>query len=123
MYERYESVFAELEPPFAFVDLDAVHANADDMLARAAGKPIRIASKSVRCRALTRRFLDHAVGFRGLLNLTLPEALWLYGKGFRDLVVGYPWIGREALAELGALTATDPAAAPAVMVDSSSTST
>ena len=24
MYERYESIFAELEPPFAFVDLDAV---------------------------------------------------------------------------------------------------
>jgi len=117
MYERYESVFAELEPPFAFVDLDAVHANADDMLARAAGKPIRIASKSVRCRALTRRFLDHAAGFRGLLNLTLPEALWLYGEGFRDLLVGYPWIGRAALAELGAVTATDPAAAPAVMVD------
>ena len=65
MYQRYESIFAELEPPFAFVDLDAVGANADRMLASAGGKPIRIASKSVRCRALLRRMLDRSSGFRG----------------------------------------------------------
>jgi D-serine deaminase-like pyridoxal phosphate-dependent protein len=118
MYERYESIFAELEPPFAFVDLDAVGANADQMLARAGGKPIRIASKSVRCRALLRRMLDRSPGFQGLLNLTLPEALWLYDDGFRNLVVAYPWTGTAALAELAGLTAGDPHGAPAVMVDS-----
>ncbi len=117
MYERYERVFAELEPPFAFVDLDAVRANADDMLARARGKPIRVASKSVRCRALLHRVLEHSPGFRGLLNLTLPEALWLQGQGLRDLLVAYPWTGLAALGELAALTAADPAGAPAVMVD------
>jgi D-serine deaminase-like pyridoxal phosphate-dependent protein len=118
MYERYETIFAGLDPPFAFVDLDAVRANVDDMLRRAAGKPIRIASKSVRCRPLLRRFLDHSNGFRGLLNLTLPEALWLYGEGFRELVVAYPWTGRRALEELAAIAARDPGGAPAVMVDS-----
>ena len=118
MYERYESIFAELEPPFAFVDLDAVGANADRMLASAGGKPIRIASKSVRCRALLRRMLDRSSGFRGLLNLTLPEALWLYDDGFRNLVVAYPWTGTAALSELAGVTAADPQGAPAVMVDS-----
>jgi D-serine deaminase-like pyridoxal phosphate-dependent protein len=117
VYERYESIFADLEAPFAFVDLDAVRANAQDMLDRAAGKPIRIASKSVRCRPLLRRFLDQAPGFRGLLNLTLPEALWLHGAGFRDLVVAYPWTGERALAELAGIATEDPAGAPAVMVD------
>jgi len=114
--ERYESIFAELEAPFAFVDLDAVHANAADMRSRAAGKPIRIASKSVRCRALLARLL-RIDGFHGLLNLTLPEALWLYGEGFRNLVVAYPSVDRRALGQLAQLTDQDPEGAPAVMVD------
>ncbi|OAI40359.1 alanine racemase [Actinobacteria bacterium SCGC AG-212-D09] len=118
MYERYESIFAELEPPFAFVDLDLVGANADRMVASAGGKPIRIASKSVRCRPLLRRMLDRSPGFQGLLNLTLPEAVWLYEDGFRNLVVAYPWTGSAALVELAGVAAGDPDGAPAVMVDS-----
>jgi len=117
MYERYETIFGQLDPPFAFVDLDAVRANGEDMLRRAAGKPIRVASKSVRCRALLRRVFEQSAGFRGLLNLTLPEALWLYELGWRDLLVAYPWTGTDALRELAACTATDPDGAPAVMVD------
>ena len=117
--EEYDRILSELDPPFAFVDLDATRANADDMLTQAAGTPIRIASKSVRCRSLLRRFLDHAPGFRGLLNLTLPEALWLYGHGFRELVVAYPTTSAVALAELAAAVAEDPDGAPVVMVDCS----
>ena len=37
------------------VDLDAFEANADDLVRRAAGKPVRVASKSVRVPALLRR--------------------------------------------------------------------
>src|SRR6188508_3008329 len=54
-YERYEAIFGGKQAPFAFVDLDAVWSNAAEMLKRAAGKPIRIASKSVRCRPLLDR--------------------------------------------------------------------
>lgn len=114
MYERLRSIFADLEPPFAFVDLDALWANGADMLGQAAGKPIRVASKSVRCRPLLRRILDRDPGFRGLLNLTLPEALWLHEHGFRDQVVAYPWTGRAALAQLAAIESGD---GPVVMVD------
>ncbi len=53
-HSRYERVFSEVEAPFAFVDLDAMWANASDMARRAGGKPIRLATKSVRCRALLR---------------------------------------------------------------------
>jgi len=45
---RYEAAFAGLDAPFAFVDLDAFWANAAEMAGRAKGKPIRVASKSVR---------------------------------------------------------------------------
>ena len=54
-YARLERIFEGRDAPFAFVDLDAMWSNADEMLARAAGKPIRVASKSVRCRAAARR--------------------------------------------------------------------
>ena len=51
-HERYESIFADVEAPFAFLDLDAMWRNAGAMLDRARGKPVRVASKSLRCRAV-----------------------------------------------------------------------
>jgi len=117
-YERFESVFEGVQAPFAFVDLDAVWANAADMLRRARGKPIRIASKSVRCRAMTQRLLDLDPGFQGLLTFTLPETIWLWEEGMRDLVVAYPTTDAACLTRLARITAEHPDDAPAVMVDS-----
>jgi len=71
-YERLERATEGIEPPFALVDLDAMWWNAADMLRRAGGKPVRVASKSVRCRPLLARMLAHGPGFRGLLTFTLP---------------------------------------------------
>src|SRR4051794_39906171 len=98
-YERLERACGDLDAPFALVDLDALWANAADMVRRAADKPIRLASKSVRCRELQSRVLARD-GFAGTLSFTLPEALWLAGRGFDDLVVAYPTTNRVALREL-----------------------
>src|SRR3954454_2320309 len=89
---------AGLDPPFAAVDLDAFDANAADLLRRGGGVPLRLASKSLRVRALQERALK--AGFRGTLCFTLPEALWLASLGFEDLVVAYPTVDRRALGEL-----------------------
>ena len=62
------------------VDLDAFDANADDLVRRAGGKPVRVASKSLRVPALIERALAHE-GFRGVLAFTLREALWLHEQG------------------------------------------
>src|SRR5580700_5374147 len=97
--ERLERATTSLDPPFAVVDLDAFWANAADMERRAAPKPIRLASKSVRCRALQERVLARP-GFRGTLAYTLPEALWLAAQGFEDILVAYPTADRHALREL-----------------------
>jgi D-serine deaminase-like pyridoxal phosphate-dependent protein len=115
--ERLERATASLDPPFAVVDLDAFWANAADMERRAASKPIRLASKSVRCRALQERVLARP-GFQGTLAFTLPEALWLARCGFEDIVVAYPSVDRGALRELVKLTAERPAARVSIMVDS-----
>jgi D-serine deaminase-like pyridoxal phosphate-dependent protein len=104
-YERLERATAGLRAPFALIDLDALWANAADLERRAAAKPIRLASKSVRCRALQERVLART-GFRGTLAFTLPEALWLAREGVADLLVAYPTAdghALHALAEEGAV--------------------
>jgi D-serine deaminase-like pyridoxal phosphate-dependent protein len=97
------------------VDLDAFDVNADDLVRRAGGKPIRVASKSVRVPALLRRVLARD-GFKGVLAYTLAEALWLESEGISDdLVVAYPTVDRGALVRLVA----SPAAASRItlMID------
>jgi D-serine deaminase-like pyridoxal phosphate-dependent protein len=98
-YERLERATAGLQAPFALIDLDAMDANARDLVRRAGGKPIRLASKSLRCRGLQERVLA-GEGFRGTLAYTLGEALWLAEHGARDIVVAYPTADEAALREL-----------------------
>lgn len=99
--ERLNHATAHLDPPLAAVDMSALHENAAQLVRRAAGKPIRVASKSVRCRELLRQVLAQD-GFQGILAFTLPEALWLAGSGFTDIVVAYPSVDRAALHRLAA---------------------
>jgi D-serine deaminase-like pyridoxal phosphate-dependent protein len=98
-YARLERATAGLRAPFALVDLDALDANATDLERRAGSKPIRLASKSVRCRALQERVLARD-GFHGTLAFTLPEALWLAERGVEDLLVAYPTADGDALRAL-----------------------
>jgi D-serine deaminase-like pyridoxal phosphate-dependent protein len=98
-YARLERATAGLQAPFALVDLDALAANAADLERRAGSKPIRLASKSVRCRALQDRVLARD-GFHGTLAFTLPEALWLAERGVEDLLVAYPTADSDALQAL-----------------------
>ncbi|MEU5918987.1 amino acid deaminase/aldolase [Streptomyces sp. NPDC047141] len=105
---------AGLQPPFAVVDLGALRANAAQMTRRAGGKPIRLASKSLRCRTLIGDTL-RLPGFTGILAFTLPEALWL-AEEHEDVLVGYPSADTDALARLGADERL--AARVTVMVDS-----
>ncbi|MFC5817419.1 amino acid deaminase/aldolase [Nonomuraea harbinensis] len=99
--QRYDRATAALEPPFAILDLAAMRANAASMVRRAAGKPIRVATKSLRSRPVLERVLA-LDGFRGLMAFTLPEALWLASRGRTDILVAYPTADRQALAALAA---------------------
>ena len=113
---RLDAATVALDPAFAVVDLAAFDANAAALEKAAARTPIRVASKSVRCRDLLRRVLDRS-GWRGVMAYTVPEAIWLVRGGVSDdILVAYPSAHRAALREL----ATDPhlAAAITIMVDS-----
>ncbi|MFJ8201946.1 amino acid deaminase/aldolase [Micromonospora chalcea] len=113
--ERLDRATAHLDPPYAVVDLSAFDANAGALTGRADGKPLRVASKSVRVRELLTRVLGRP-GWQGVMAFTLPEAVWLARSGVSDdVLVAYPTAHRAGLAELAA----DPALADAVtlMVD------
>jgi len=103
--ERLNRATKHLDPPLAVVDLDAFDHNADDLVRRAAGRPIRVASKSVRCRALLERVLRRP-GFAGVMSYSLAEALWLAREwagtdlATTDLLVAYPTTDHAALREL-----------------------
>ena len=113
----YEEIFSEVEGPFAFVDLDAMWANADAMLARTREMPIRMASKSIRARALFERILNRDERFRGVMTFTLPETNWLASQGYEDLLLAYPTTDLEALAEHALHAAARPEGAPILTVD------
>jgi len=82
------------------VDLDAFEANAGDLTRRSGGKPVRLASKSLRVPDLVQRALA-IPGFRGVLGYSLREALWMVRQGISDdVVMGYPTVDRVALRDL-----------------------
>ncbi|MET0975676.1 MAG: amino acid deaminase/aldolase [Leifsonia sp.] len=105
---------AELDPPFGVLHLDALRHNAHDMLRRASGTPIRVASKSIRVRSVIEELLA-LPGFQGVLGYTLAEALWL-AETVDDVVVGYPTVDRAAIRRLA--TSSELASRVTIMVDS-----
>ncbi len=119
-WPRLTAATAHLDPPLGVIDRGALAYNAADLVRRAGGVPIRVASKSIRVRGVLEAVLAHP-GFAGVLAYTLPEALWLAsprtrdgvagaatgaaggsGSGIDDVVVGYPTTDRAALARLAA---------------------
>lgn len=89
-YASYKTIFAACAPPFAFVDLDLLAANMRQIVRRAAGRRIRIASKSIRCVPIIEKILAASPAFAGIMCFTAPEAVWLSRQGFDDLLIGYP---------------------------------
>lgn len=113
-----------LDAPIVAADLDALRHNAADMLRRANGKPIRVASKSLRSRPILDALLK-VPGYAGVLAYDVAEAHWLAAdgtdaagadrSGCPDVLVGYPSADLGAIAALAA----DPAAVERVtlMID------
>ena len=114
-YEGYEALFASIDAPFAFVDLDAMWTNALDMLRRASGKPIRVATKSLRCRPLIASALENDPGFQRADDVHARRDAVAVGDGLRDLLLAYPTADRQELARLAAI---DEPGRPVIMVDS-----
>ncbi|MDQ1752450.1 MAG: hypothetical protein QOE71_3506 [Pseudonocardiales bacterium] len=96
---RLTAATQQFDPPLAALDIAALQRNAADLARRADGTPIRIASKSVRCRWVLENVLARP-GFAGIMGYSLREAIWLVRSGFTDVLIGYPTADRAALAEV-----------------------
>lgn len=105
-YEAYRNALAGRPMPLAFVDLDLYDANVRDVMGRMGGKPMRIASKSIRCLELIRRVLAISPRFQGLMCYTGYEAVWLAGRGLDDLLVAYPIWGEAQIEAVGRVVAS-----------------
>lgn len=97
-WPRLSAATGHLPAPVAVIDREALRHNAMDLLVRAGGLPIRVASKSVRVRAVLDAVLS-LPGFHGILAFTLDEALWL-AETHEDIVLGYPTVDRAGLERL-----------------------
>ena len=73
-YDDYRAALADVTLPAAFVDLDLLETNAATVRDRADGTPVRVASKSVRCRAVLDRVLAFDDCFQGLMCFSGLEA-------------------------------------------------
>lgn len=98
-YARLIAATADRPAPLAVLDADALWANADDLIRRAAGVPVRIASKSVRVRDVIDRTLARD-GFAGIMSYSLAESNWLADLGHDDILLAYPTADADALRDL-----------------------
>jgi hypothetical protein len=69
---NYNELFKDVSLPAAFVDLDAFEANLKTLIQRSQGKPLRVATKSIRCVELLRR-----AGGSSVMTFSAKETLFL----------------------------------------------
>jgi D-serine deaminase-like pyridoxal phosphate-dependent protein len=100
-YQDYRSIFQRQKLPLAYVDLDLLDQNAADIAKRAGGKKIRIASKSIRCRAVIERILASDSVYQGIMSFTADEALHLLEQGIDDILIAYPVVHIPHIQALG----------------------
>ncbi len=91
-WERFRRALGAAPLPAALVDLDAFEANVSAVQAAAKGKPLRVATKSVRSPALVKRVLERLGSqARGLMAYTATEAAFLLEEGLtKDVLLAYP---------------------------------
>jgi D-serine deaminase-like pyridoxal phosphate-dependent protein len=98
-FDRLLKATADLGAPLAIVDEPALWANADDLVRRAGGLPVRVASKSVRVRSIVERTLKRD-GFAGVMSYSLDESVWLADLGVNDILLAYPTASASGVRQL-----------------------
>ncbi|MBV9615198.1 MAG: alanine racemase, partial [Ktedonobacteraceae bacterium] len=114
-YDYYKKIFAGRPMPFAYVDLDLLDQNIHQVLTRAQGKRIRLASKSLRSVTILQHILASNNSFQGIMSYTAREALYLASKGFEDILIGYPIWNEQDITAIA--QATTKGATITLMVD------
>ncbi len=90
-YEYYSNLLTRHKLPAAVLDEDLLLANVSNIIDRAKGVKIRVASKSVRSISVLKKIISiNPTAFSGIMAFTLDEAIFLADNGFDDILLGYP---------------------------------
>jgi D-serine deaminase-like pyridoxal phosphate-dependent protein len=104
-YAYYKQVFADRPMPFAYLDLDLLDQNIQQVVERARGKRVRLASKSLRSISVLKRILASDSCFQGIMSYSPQEAVYLASQGLDDLLIGYPVWNQHDIAAIAKSTA------------------
>lgn len=99
-YSTYKEIFDGRKLPLAFVDMDLLDKNIQQILERSKNIPIRIASKSIRCAHILDYIFKSNKQFRGVMSFSGTEAVFLSKKGFDDILIAYPVTNSEVIADI-----------------------
>jgi len=99
-YHRYKKALEGKSYPLAYVDMELLDQNINDILKRSANKKIRIASKSVRSVHILDYILNYNTNFQGIMSFSGSEAIFLSKKGFDDILIAYPETNPEMICEI-----------------------
>jgi D-serine deaminase-like pyridoxal phosphate-dependent protein len=100
-YEYYQKIVEGYSFPMALIDMDLLDKNIELIQEQAQATPIRIASKSIRCRYLIdyiKHKLDHCAG---VMTYHGREALWLSRQVNDHYLIGYPVVDKKILGDIG----------------------
>lgn len=106
-YGRLKALIQGEPLPAMIVNLDVLEENTRKLatIARAHGKYLRVASKSVRVPELLKLIFQAGAGTcRGLMCFSAREAKLLASQGFDDFLIAYPTVQREDLEVLYDMT-------------------
>ncbi len=106
-YARYTHALRDEPRPCALVDVEAFDRNTDLLLGIAGKKPLRVATKSVRCPALLARITKRAAS-RGqprvsFMTYCAHETRFLHEQGLDDFLLAYPVASRSSAEVLAGL--------------------
>lgn len=115
-YAYYKEIFNGRPMPYAYLDLDLMWENIQQIRAQAGTKTIRLATKSLRSVAIIKRILAVGPIFQGLMCYHPQEAVYLVKHNLDDLLLGYPIWNEADIAAIARATAEG--ARITLMVDS-----
>lgn len=95
-----QSVFQNIEHPFAWLDLDALNENIAYVNKSCGSKQVRIATKSIRSVQALDYIAKRIHHFAGFMTFSASESLFLFERGFDQLLIGYPVYEQAALSKL-----------------------
>ena len=97
-YQSYLKATENKDAPFLLLDLDLLDQNIESLIHASGDKKIRVATKSLRSLSVL-NYIAEKLGTRyaGPMCFTLGEAVELWEKGQRNILVGYPTINRHEI--------------------------